>query len=107
MKLLTALKPLLNNFSAKVFFSLVSAMVVIFTLLNYLHTHSQTAALEKELIKDGTVLTQVTANASRLGLFAENTEMLRTAIRPTLATAGVLAIFVMNQDREILTRLIC
>jgi len=104
MKLLTALRPLLNNFSAKVFISLVSAMVVIFSILNYLHNHTQTRAFEKEIIKDGTVLTKVTANAARLGLFAENTKLLQTAVRPVLTTEGVLAIFVMNGDRKILIR---
>ena len=104
MKLLTALKALRNNFSAKVFISLVSAMVIIFSLLNYLNNRTQAAAFEKELIKDGTVLTQVTANAARLGLFAENTNLLQAAVRPTLATEGVLAIYIMNQDKKILTR---
>ena len=104
MKPFTALKPLLNNFSAKVFISLVSAMVLLFSLVNFLHNRTQTKAFEKEIIKDGNVLTQVTANAARLGLFAENAQMLQRAVRPTLATEGVLAIFVMNQDRKILIR---
>jgi PAS domain S-box-containing protein len=104
MKLFTVLKPLLNNFNAKVFISLVSAMVVLFSILNYMHNRTQTATFEDHIIKDGTILAQVTANAARLGLFAENTRLLQAAVRPTLATEGVLAIFVMNQDREILTR---
>jgi PAS domain S-box-containing protein len=94
--------PLLNSFSARVFFSLVSAMVILFSIVNYLNNRAQTRAFEEDIIKDGTVLTRVTANAARLGLFAENTKLLRSAVRPTLLTEGVLAIYVMNPDKEIL-----
>ena len=104
MKPFSALTPLLTNFSAKVFISLVSAMVLLFSLVNFLHNRTQTKAFEKEIMKDGTVLTQVTANAARLGLFAENAKLLQRAVMPTLATEGVLAIFVMNKDRKILIR---
>ena len=84
MKPSHSLMPLLNSFSARVFFSLVSAMVILFSIVNYLNNRAQTRAFEEDIIKDGTVLTRVTANAARLGLFGENTRLLRSAVRPTL-----------------------
>jgi len=104
MKYRTALKPLLKSFSAKVFFSLVSAMVILFTLLSYLHNRTQIAAFEEDIQREGNILTKVTATATRLGLFAENEEMLQDAIRPTLTSEGVLAIYVLNQDRKVLVQ---
>ena len=91
MKYRTALKPLLKSFSAKVFFSLVTAMVILFTLLSYLHNRTQIADFEEDIQREGKTLTKVTATAVRLGLFAENAEMLQEAIRPTLTSEGVLA----------------
>lgn len=104
MKLRPALKPLLNSFSAKIFISLVTAMVILFSILTYLNNRTQIAAFEKDIKREGDILTKVTANAARLGLFAENTEMLRDAIRPTLTSAGVRAIYVMTRDRKVLIR---
>ena len=104
MKLRTTFATLLNSFSAKVFISLMFAMVIIFTIINYLHNRTQTVTFERETQREGNILTKVTAYATRLGLFAENIQLLQAAVRPTLNSEGVLAVFVMNMDRKILIR---
>jgi PAS domain S-box-containing protein len=104
MKLRPVLKPILHNFSAKVFISLVSAMVILFSILTYMNNRNQIAAFEEDIQREGNILTKVTANAARLGLFAENAKMLHDAVRPTLTSAGVLAIYVMDRDRKVLVR---
>ncbi len=102
MKQLRFIKRINENFTAKVFAYVLSAMICIFGTLLILFYQDQKRNLEDNLIKDGILMVEVAANAARLGVFAEDENQLEPVAETMLSHNEVTEICIHNADKKIL-----
>jgi PAS domain S-box-containing protein len=102
MKSLNPLRRIQGNFSIKVFFSLICAMTVLAAVFNYFYIRTQTRNYDRQIVDNGIILAQFTANAARLGIFAGDIELIREIFVPILATKGVVEVCAVDSEKRLL-----
>ncbi len=96
--------PMMKSFSAKVFTYLLGAMILIAGTFNYFYLQFQRENLEKEISKDGTVLSGILANNARLGIFAENKRQISVSLLNAISVEGVISACAFNIEGHLLVR---
>jgi PAS domain S-box-containing protein len=104
MKSLNPLRRIQDSFSIKVFLSLICTMSILAGCFNYVFLRNQTRNYKKQILNNGSLLAQFTANAARLGIFSGDIEMLGDVFRPVLTTPGVVEVCAVDRDNRLLLR---
>ncbi|RNC67918.1 MAG: hybrid sensor histidine kinase/response regulator [Desulfuromonadales bacterium] len=102
MPLSDTMKRLQGSFGLKFFalFTLLIAIIsVSFTILFF---HQQRSTLEANIAGEGKLLARLLAHNSRLGVFAENGELLKDSIEGILQNDGVLFVSVISAEGKAL-----
>ena len=69
------------SFGARIFWAIVPTFLALFALVGAFNLQQQRSLAEQEFIKRGRALAESLAQGAELGVFAENPQMLETAIR--------------------------
>lgn len=96
-------KMLRETFAAKILLVSILSIIVLSMLLTgyfvYREWRSQTESLDWQ----GEVLTRLLADTSRLGVFAENADMLKDPVTSVMQGGEILYVSIYNQDGVLLT----
>lgn len=101
MSLVTVANPR-ERFGAKVFFVFALFIVVISCCFTVLLMGHQTQSLTEGLITQGELFVQLLAHSSRLGVFAENQDLLDDTIQGVMQNREVVAAAVFNVEGKLL-----
>jgi PAS domain S-box-containing protein len=78
-----------KSFSARVFIYLSGAMIILVATFTFFYLHNQHKYLELEMIKDGRILAEISANSSRLGIFAQDRTIISNSLKTVVNVEGV------------------
>ena len=101
---LNLLKTLNENFGIKVFASFTLFIFFISFSFTSFFIHRQSKSLRDTLIKNGRLLARILAHNSRIGVFSENEELLKSPVEGIFQQEGVLEVSVFNLEGELLTK---
>ena len=101
---LNLLKTLNENFGIKVFASFTLFIFVISFSFTSFFIHRQSKSVRDTLIKNGRLLAKILAHNSRIGVFSENEELLKSPVEGIFQQEGVLGVSVFNLEGELLTK---
>jgi PAS domain S-box-containing protein len=101
---LHALKLLRENFSIKVFFAFAVFIFIISASFTLFFINRQTTSLKGALIRNGRLLASVLSYNSRIGVFAENRDLLRVPVEGVLHQEEVIEVSVFNLEGELLMK---
>ncbi|MBU0485751.1 MAG: GHKL domain-containing protein [Proteobacteria bacterium] len=104
MKSFVRLKFTPKSFSTRVFTYLLTATILIFGIYTVLSMYLQQRSLEREIIKDGMMLSQLLAENARLGVFTENHEILHSSLSAILPLEGIEQVSVLTREKQLLHR---
>ena len=93
-----------KSFSAKVFTYLLGAMVFITGTFNFFYLQFQQETLEKEMLKDGRILSRILASNIRLGIFAEDKKKISESLKPVVNVEGTVGACAYNLEGQLLHR---
>jgi len=102
---LNPMEMLRNNFGIKVFVTFILFIVIIFFSFTALFIYAQKEALSDTLVKNGEILASMLARDVRLGVFADNKQLLRDAIKGAMQYRYVVDVRVYNADGDMINRL--
>jgi signal transduction histidine kinase len=98
------LKTLHENFGLKVFAMFALLIFIISASFTSFFIHHQRRSLRDTLFKDGMLLAGILAYNSRIGVFAENEELLKVPVEGVFQQEGVLGVSVFNLEGELLKK---
>jgi signal transduction histidine kinase/CheY-like chemotaxis protein len=98
------LKVLYQSFGVKVFAIFTLFIFVISASFTCFSIHRQSRSLRVTLIKDGKLLAGILSYNSRIGVFAENEELLKVPVEGVFQQEGVSEVSVFNLEGELLAR---
>lgn len=93
-----------KSFAAKIFSYLLGAMILITATFTFFYLRVQLEYLENEMVKDGKILTGISANNARLGIFAQDRNLLSTALRTAISVDGVIGACAYDNEGQLLHR---
>ena len=91
-----------RSFSAKVFFYLAGVLTLITSTFTLYHLNLQHSYLQNEMIKMGTMLTTISANNSRLGVFAGDSRLLSESLKSVIRVQEVIGACVFDLEGRLL-----
>ncbi len=91
-----------KSFGARIITYLSGVMIFVTGVFTFFHLNSQQTFLEKEMLKDGTMLVGIAANNSRLGIFANDSQYISESLKPVIDVEGVIGFCVYNVDGHLL-----
>ena len=96
------MKIIFEKFGVKIF--LAYALFIFFISLSFIayYIHHQSGFLTNTLIKDGKMLSGILAYNSRIGVFSENSDLLKDPIEGIFQYKGVLEASVFNLKGQLL-----
>lgn len=104
MKFLNFWKYNRESFSAKIFYLFTIFIVTIYLSFTAFFIYSQSKMLKKNLINEGKLLAGLLAHSSRLGVFAENEDLLKDPIEGIMQHKEVMLVQVFTlEGRELKT----
>ncbi len=92
----------LSTFRARIFWSLVPVILLLFVLLGLIDLYKQKRLAEEEFVKRGQAMAANLAYSSELGVFAEDRRLLESSIRAVAADADVAYVFIYGESWKIL-----
>jgi hypothetical protein len=98
MNLLNLSRDIRNSFRAKIFYSFTAFIAVIYISFIIFFNYYQSKSLKNNLIRDGKQLASLLAYSSRLGVFAENKDMLIDPIEGILQHKEVLLVEIFTSN---------
>ncbi len=98
------LKTLHENFGLKVFAMFALLIFIISVSFTSFFIHHQRTSLRDTQLKDGRLLAGILAYNSRIGVFAENEELLKVPVEGVFQQEGVLGVSVFNLEGKILLK---
>ncbi len=102
---LNPMEALRNNFGLRIFVTFILFVVIISFSFTALFIYAQKKALSDTLVKNGEILTSMLARDVRLGVFANNKQLLRDAIKGALQYRYAVDIRVFNANGNMINRL--
>ncbi|MDH4028422.1 MAG: HAMP domain-containing protein, partial [Nitrospirota bacterium] len=96
-----------KNFSAKIFYILALFVFVFYISFAVFFIYYQKNAMKSNLLREGTTLANLFAYNSRLGVFAENSNMLKDPVEGIMQHKEVILIQAFTKDRKELITQYC
>lgn len=93
-----------KSFNAKVITCFLGAMILVTGTFTVFILHSQHTHLDNDIIKNGRMLTGISANNVRLGIFAKDKILIRDALGASFDVEGVVGACVYDVDGLLLYR---
>ena len=104
MKPFALLQSLNENFTAKVFVYLMSTVLLLSGVFNYFFIRQQQRNTEETMLREGSMLAEVLAHSTRLGIFAGNKDQIVREIQAALNVKGVLRVCVLDADLALMAQ---
>lgn len=92
-----------EKFGVKVFVALTLFIFIVSLSFTAAYIYDQKNALTDGLVKNGKLLAGILADASRIGVFSENDELLKDPIDGIFHQEGVLEVAIFNFEGQLLT----
>ncbi|MHC1697348.1 MAG: ATP-binding protein [Geobacteraceae bacterium] len=102
MKPFHYLRKLSETFAVKIFLVIISLVLFLSVSFTAFFVHNQWKSLTDVLVREGEVLAKSLAYTVRLGIFAENRELLKDPIDGVLLNDEVLQVAVFNSNGKLL-----
>lgn len=93
-----------KSFSAKVMACFLGAMIFVTGTFTFFILQSQQRYLKNEIITDGKMLTGISANNVRLGIFAQDTRLVAASLKNSIGMEGVVGACVYDESGQLLYR---
>jgi signal transduction histidine kinase len=100
----SSLKALNENFGLKVFAVFALLIFIISVSLTSFFIHHQRKSLRDSLLKEGRLLAGILAYNSRIGVFAENKELLKVPVEGVFQQEETLEVSVFNLEGKVLLK---
>jgi signal transduction histidine kinase/CheY-like chemotaxis protein len=105
IKLLDFPKYICKSFGAKIFFLFTTFFIVLYCAFTVFFVYSQCKIFRQNLVHEGKEFVNLLAYSSRLGVFAENRDLLKTPVMSIMQLEAVKSIQVFTVDgKELETR---
>ncbi len=102
MKSLNVTKALKENFTAKIFIAIALLIIIISVSFTTFFINQQMKDIKESLIKEGELLTRMLAHSGRLGVFAENENLLKDPVEGIMQNGNVVRVRVFNYEGTLL-----
>lgn len=93
-----------ERFSAKMFFLVAAFVLVVSIFFMIFFVTNRGSALKDNLLKEGELLAGLLAHGARVGVFAENEDLLRDPVEGILTRENVIAVAVFNDEGRVILR---
>ncbi len=94
----------LSTLRARIFWSLIPIILLLFVLLGVIGFQQQKKLAEEEFMKRGHVMAANLAYSSQLGVFGEDRQLLESSLRGVIGDDDVAYVFIYREDWKILAR---
>jgi hypothetical protein len=91
-----------ENFTAKIFIVIALLIITISISFTTFFIYQQSREIKTALVKEGELLTRMLAYNGRLGVFAENEELLKDPVEGIMQNSDVVRVRVANHDGMLL-----
>ena len=93
-----------STFRARIFWSVIPIVLVLFLLLGGISLWWQRGLAEEEFMKRGQAMAANLASSSELGVLAEDSRLLTSAMRGVVGDPDVAFVFIYREDGKILVK---
>ncbi|HET6420993.1 MAG TPA: ATP-binding protein [Geobacteraceae bacterium] len=98
MKIFNISRAFKENFTAKIFIVIALLIIIISISFTTFFINQQNKAINESLIREGELLTRMLAYNGRLGVFAENENLLKDPMEGIMQNRDVVRVRVLNYD---------
>jgi signal transduction histidine kinase/CheY-like chemotaxis protein len=102
MNLVNFTKKTRENFTAKIFIVIALLIITISVSFTTFFIYQQSREIKEALVKEGELLTRMLAYNGRLGVFAENEELLKDPVEGIMQNKDVIRVRVANHEGMLL-----
>ncbi len=98
LRILNISKAFKENFTAKIFIVIALLIIIISVCFTTFLIRQQSKAVKESLIREGELLTRMLAYNGRLGVFAENENLLKDPVEGIMQNRDVVRVRVLNYE---------
>ncbi len=102
MNIFNISKAFKENFTAKIFIAIALLIITISVSFTTFFINQQSNAIKESLVREGELLTRMLAYNGRLGVFAENENLLKDPVEGIMQNGDVVRVRVLNYEGNLL-----
>jgi signal transduction histidine kinase len=91
-----------ESFTIKVYRSFAISIMIVFLIFTLFFVVYQRSIVKQDLIKEGKMLAGLMAYSSTTGVFAENKDLLKDAVKGIMSQKNVLSVTILTADNRVL-----